>query len=99
MKIDDFLKEEGFKELGQLLTEEMYRQAGKGLVDFLKEERFKELGQLLTEEMYRQAGNCLVEKIKNALDTKDEDKARNWFYSPLICFGGKRPYDYCKKGN
>ena len=67
--------------------------------DFLREEKFKELDQFLTEEMYRQAGKGLVEKIKNALDTKDEDEARNWFYSPLICFGGKRPYDYCKKGN
>ena len=28
-----------------------------------------------------------------------ENRARNWFYSPLVILGGERPYDYCKNGN
>lgn len=65
--------------------------------DILKEEKFKELDSFLTEEMQRYAGDNLINKMKSTMGT--ENRARNWFYSPLVSLKGKRPYDYCKNGN
>ncbi len=65
--------------------------------DILKQERFKELDLFLTQEMYHYAGDGLVKKMIDLLET--EDSARDWFYSSLKSLGGKRPYDYCKKGD
>lgn len=65
--------------------------------DILKGERFRELDSFLTEEMHRYAGDDLVKKMNEVMGT--ENRARNWFYSPLVHLGGERPYDYCKNGN
>ena len=51
----------------------------------------------LTKEMHKYAGTDLVKKMNNVFG--NEGGARNWFYSPLVSLGNKRPYDYCKKGN
>lgn len=65
--------------------------------DILKQERFQNFDQFLTQQMYDYAGDDLVKKMIDVLDT--EDYARDWFYSSLKSLGGKRPYDYCKKGD
>ena len=65
--------------------------------DFLKRKKFRNLDEYLTDEMHKRAGDDLVSQMIDVFETKED--ARNWFYSPLIALGGKRPYDLCKEGN
>lgn len=65
--------------------------------DFLKRKQFRYLNEFLTDEMHRKAGDDLVSQMIGVFKTKE--KARNWFYSPLLALGSKRPYDLCKEGN
>ena len=67
-------------------------------VDFIKQKKCKPLNKYLTQKMYNSAGEDLLSHMLDVFDTVEEN-ALNWFYSPLIALGGKRPYDICKEGN
>ena len=64
--------------------------------DFLMRSEFRELDDFLIREMYDVAGKILVGKMNDILE--GESNSRNWFYSSLVAFNGRRPYDYCKEG-
>ena len=63
---------------------------------FLKQKECKSLNKYLTQEMQQSAGEDLISQMINVFDGAEEN-ALNWFYTPLIALGGKRPYDICKE--
>ena len=64
--------------------------------NILRQKEFQELDQYLDEEMLEKAGDKLLTQIQEFFDS--EDRARDWFYSPVKAFNEQRPYDLCKEG-
>ncbi len=65
--------------------------------DFLRLEQFKPLDDYLTAEMHKVADKNLISLMVDTFET--EEKARKWFYTSIRALGGKRPYDFCRKGD
>ena len=64
--------------------------------DLLEKEGFKEASERLYSLMEETAGPQLVKTIENCFG--DRKLARDWFYSQMYSYPGKRPYDLCLDG-
>ena len=62
--------------------------------DILDLPEFDSLDRFLTEEMRKTAGRKIMKMMRK---TFQEEYMRDWYYTDLTVFNGKRAYDMCKE--